>query len=524
MSIMNYCVLICFLLLISCFEDKGNYDYIDLNTVIIEGIHTDEWYEKTANVDTLCINPSLRLSLDSTDCLEYEWLLIPLSASYNKDSILISEQRASYVIGREKNLVYPVAGKAGEYAGFFCVRNILSGITYKADFYLRIKTAVSEGWMILCEENGEARLDMIAYQSSTSEIVSRDIWRECGFSLGKPYKLTYNFNITKSDRLVWCEKGTYALDCETLWPSEENDLALQFIEQPEKIEVACGGVPMCATPPRELLITSEGELYTREVDAIALGSFFDFPKNRVKGEYEYFKLSPWVGFRQYYSWPSTSAILFYDENNRRFLSLESDAELLSEVSFSSNGNVNFSSTTGRDMVYMEGNREGYVFAVLKEPDLEEYYLYGVSLQVDCKVQCSYYVKLLPANTDKIIHFAFHPLYRILYYATEQGDVYQFNMNTPNMKAKKILSFPGEQIAVMKFNYPVPYILYEDWENTRWNWLHIGSNVKTGPENECGIVRMYNIPESTSAPLPVLKFDRFGKIVDMVYRFRKDEVI
>lgn len=98
------------------------------------------------------------------------------------------------------------------------------------------------------------------------------------------------------------------------------------------------------------------------------------------------------------------------------------------------------------------------------------------------------------------------------------------MNTPNMKAKKILSFPGEQIAVMKFNYPVPYILYEDWENTRWNWLHIGSNVKTGPENECGIVRMYNIPESTSAPLPVLKFDRFGKIVDMVYRFRKDEVI
>ena len=47
------------ILLIACFEDKGNYDYTELNVPVIEGIHTQEWYEKFANVDTLRINPKI---------------------------------------------------------------------------------------------------------------------------------------------------------------------------------------------------------------------------------------------------------------------------------------------------------------------------------------------------------------------------------------------------------------------------------------------------------------------------------
>ena len=90
------------------------------------------------------------------------------------------------------------------------------------------------------------------------------------------------------------------------------------------------------------------------------------------------------------------------------------------------------------------------------------------LNGDCKVERSHYMRLNLANSDKITKFAFHPFYRLLFYATEQGDIYQFNMNTPDEKAKKILSFPNEHISVLKFNLLVPYIQYADWEREREN--------------------------------------------------------
>lgn len=513
------------ILLIACFEDKGNYDYTELNVPVIEGIHTQEWYEKFANVDTLRINPKITCRLEESESnWEYEWLLMPIHAGYNKDSVVISEQREGYVIGREKNLVYPVKGKAGQYAGFFLVKNKITGVTYKTDFYLKLRTAIGDGWMILCEEDGKARLDMISYRAEDTNFISRDIWHGSDFPLGKPYRLFYNFNQTKSDRLVWSENGTWGLEGETLWPSQETDLALQFVESPGKVEIAGSCVCMNTTPEREILVTSAGELYMRNYYDIAIGAFFDYPRNKIEGQEVYYRLSDQIGFRPYWAWPTTTAVLFYDMDNRRFLSLENDDEFLSEVSFSSTGNVSFSAKTGKDMVHMEGNMEGYVFAVLVEPGTSEYYCYGMSLQPDCKVFCTHQVKLLPANTDRITHFAFHPLYRLLYYATEQGDVYAFNMNTPNVKAEKIFSFPGEKIAVMKFNYPAPFVRYEGWEKARWNWIYIATNRDELSEHECGVVRMYDVSEITLKPKKKFEFDKFGKIVDMKYRFRGDEAI
>lgn len=517
-----------FLLMIgmsSCYDDLGNYDYVELNKVSIEGINSNEWYEKLANIDTLFFQPELTFSLsDAEEDLRYEWLLIPINAAYNKDSIPMQEQRSEYVIGREKNLVYPVSKKSGRYISFFNVTNIQTGITYAANFFLKVKTALTDGWMILCEQNGEARLDMISYINETENLVSHDIWRDCDFPLGKPYKLTYDFALSSSNRLVWCEKGTYALDGENLCPSEGSNLALQFAQQPEKVGIACGATPMGTTPYREVLITADGDLYMRNRDDILIGGFFDYRRNREKGGTEYFKLSPWLGFRQRYYSPSTTAILVYDEENRRFLSIENNADYLSQVSFQSLGNVSFSAETGKDLVHMEGNTEGYVFAVLQDPDSKDYYIYGMQLQPDCKIQCSHYVKLNPANTDKIVQFAFHPIYRFLYYATEKGDVYQFNFNTSSSseKAQKVLSFPGEEIAIMKFNYPVSYVSYEGWEQARWYWLHIASNKSGLPESECGIMRMYDIPDLTSTPQKQLEFSRLGKIVDITYRSKQDE--
>ena len=333
--------------------------------------------------------------------------------------------------------------------------------------------------------------------------------------------MTYNFTQQKSSRLLWCEAGTFDLDKEKLQPKEGSNLIYQFGENVEEVKVAGGGLSWCTDPAREMIITEAGDFYLRSALDISLGGIFDFKKNRLKDKAEYFKVAPFIGYKSFWAWPTTTAAILYDETNRRFVMLESKEEYLTEVSFMG-GSVDYSAKTGRDMVYMEGNKEGYVFAVLQEPGQEEYYVYGMVLNADCKMERSHYMRLNPANSDKITKFAFHPYYRLLFYATEQGDIYQFNMNTPDEKAKKVLSFPNEHISVLKFNQLVPYIAYSDWEKEREKWLVIASYDKTKEESVSGVLRMYEFPEVTSDPKQKMEFIDLGKIVDATYRFRNDE--
>ena len=79
------------LLAVACYDDLGNYDYTELNSVTVDSIRSN-WYEKYSYADTLKINPVLNLALGgSEDHLKFEWKLMPLHARYNKDSIPVEE-------------------------------------------------------------------------------------------------------------------------------------------------------------------------------------------------------------------------------------------------------------------------------------------------------------------------------------------------------------------------------------------------------------------------------------------------
>ena len=106
-----FLVLTC--LFISCYDDKGNYDYVDINEVEISGIAQDKFYEKIAFVDTLKLYPEIKGSLYGSDAdkYTYEWKIIPASANKTGDE----EDSLDYVVCREKNLVDPIELAAGDY-------------------------------------------------------------------------------------------------------------------------------------------------------------------------------------------------------------------------------------------------------------------------------------------------------------------------------------------------------------------------------------------------------------------------
>ena len=89
-------------------------------------------------------------------------------------------------------------------------------------------------------------------------------------------------------------------------------------------------------------------------------------------------------------------------------------------------------------------------------------------------------------------FACHHSLPYLFYSDGQK-VYQFDMGHPDIPAKEVLYFPGESIKVLRFNPFVAWEAYEDWERARNYQLLIGTRERRVPENECGIMRLYDVP-------------------------------
>ena len=93
------------------------------------------------------------------------------------------------------------------------------------------------------------------------------------------------------------------------------------------------------------------------------------------------------------------------------------------------------------------------------------------------------------------------------------------MATPDEPAVLVLTFPGEEVKVLRSNPFVAWEAYADWERARAFQLVIGSDVKSGPAATCGKVRFYEVP-NLMQPLKKLKeYDGFGSIVEVVYKER-----
>lgn len=86
--------------LISCFKDKGSYDYVDINEISISELGGP--YDLLFKVDTLKIEPKLDFTMDTKDPdrYRYEWR-IGVSGATN-------EGQKRTLISSDRNLEYPV--------------------------------------------------------------------------------------------------------------------------------------------------------------------------------------------------------------------------------------------------------------------------------------------------------------------------------------------------------------------------------------------------------------------------------
>lgn len=159
-SICFYIVLAC--LVWSCYDDKGNYDYIELNSVTIDTVGTGILSEYALfRYDTLTIEPVVYFNnerVTETDTnnpnLEFYWTIYHahtgVGVNYTVDTL-----------GRSVKFNAPITRVAGAYTLQLTVKQKETQIEAYHQISLQVDESISDGWMVLYEREGNTDAGLI---------------------------------------------------------------------------------------------------------------------------------------------------------------------------------------------------------------------------------------------------------------------------------------------------------------------------------------------------------------------------
>lgn len=162
----------------SCYDDKGNYNYTDLNDVQLSKI--EESYTRTAFQDTLRINPEIHA--ENADAFTYRWT-IRAQKSGNTDT--------AAVIGTRKVLDFPVNLRQGIYDILLFVTDDRK-LERTFQTQLHVETQFSRGFYVLKEVENHGELDLhLPDQSVVPNLIEKSTGR---LLEGKVHTLGFKFD------------------------------------------------------------------------------------------------------------------------------------------------------------------------------------------------------------------------------------------------------------------------------------------------------------------------------------------
>lgn len=143
----------CFLILAAmffttgCSEDKGSYEYRDINEITISGMQ-DEYHVIALRAPEPAITPKLTFTQHETDSLEYSW------------------QVDSKEICNHPSLDVPIEVSEGDHKGMLVITNKETTLKYYQPFTLHVETQFAYGVTLLSErEDGTSDLGFIPMTS-----------------------------------------------------------------------------------------------------------------------------------------------------------------------------------------------------------------------------------------------------------------------------------------------------------------------------------------------------------------------
>lgn len=186
----------------SCYEDKGNYDYVEINQVELDSIKTDYYYDVD---DTLRVFPLLQGSqYDNDERFDFEWEI------------------SKKIVSKEKNLVYGVKPPVGQrLCRFIITDKELQTKTYHL-FNLHVSSSTAGDLIMVLSnyknlaEMSYMRLDKPGYNFITNYYLDR-FGKALGTDPAKLYQNYFEYGVNSGVQ-VQTAQGVKCLSLNTLEP------------------------------------------------------------------------------------------------------------------------------------------------------------------------------------------------------------------------------------------------------------------------------------------------------------------
>lgn len=143
----------------SCYKDKGNYDYIEINTITLSNAGLTY---TVFQFDTLRISPSITQTLPVDEAeLHYEWSMRKI------DENDVSQSFPVTIISDQRDLNEPISLAPAEYKLIYKVTDPTTEVSSYLFYNVTVQTSFSVGWLVLQQYPQENKADVSMLVSSS---------------------------------------------------------------------------------------------------------------------------------------------------------------------------------------------------------------------------------------------------------------------------------------------------------------------------------------------------------------------
>ena len=499
----------------SCYDDKGNYNYTEVNEIVIDtvGFRTQYTVEVTKQ---LVIDPKITFTRSNVaeEDLSYEWYFFSDESS----------NTVWYPVSTEKKLDMAVIYDPKDYTAMLFVKDNKNNLTSSMRFRVRVISRISHGLLVLHNNGTTGDFDYIA-TGNTVEGLEENVRIANAFETvngrklhGKPLIVRQMSIDGRGVNRIYLSSDQEFLQLNGRNFSFEMDDSELFVQRPEKLymEAISGqgsaSAAIYINDGRVHTISFGAQHYTDPMIPPAQN-----PGSSLTGQ---IKLAPYI-LLLYINYANVP--FFYDMMGKRFTYLANIAQptaSLEKYTTQDPAAVFDVNNIGKDLLFMKVgfNTYGYAAFTSGPGDLWLYIInFGTTLTGTNIAHAKHDLSALPGAQNASFFETGHRGDVFLY--ANNRDIYSVNYTASPVFATQINdAFPaGEEITAMKIFYfdgviyapgagQLPF--YTDMNGTllyvaTWN----------GTQGKLYEFRL-NVADGTITKTPLNVFDGFGRITDM----------
>jgi len=511
----NYLYIIILFLVSSCFVDKGNYSYNEINEIIIDTTSTPQTYNVT-QFQQLKITPVIKFSgnIIPEENMEYKWTI------YNTNY----SNRYSEVIGAEKSLdnIITQQSSANSYALIFDVKDKVTGIAAQQRYTVWVNSEVISGLVIAHSKDGKSDLDYLATTNSVPNITSNRHLRNVFSSINK-FKMNGNVRFVAGARrnnsvinsvFIGTDNELYKVKGKTF------ELELTFgdklftivpdVINPQIFEI--GG-----TYANYQFLINNGKVHAISNQSAWETTFsYALPTNKTTLNTSDVDLAPFIYIPE--SFPSSTKFggVFYDKLGKRFVIVPyvtTPTALLTKFNDQINSIFDVNNI-GKDIIHFEKGYNNYGYALFKNSNNDDRWLYVANFNVamNSNMSVAMYNMSNLSEIKNAKYFSTGNRGNFILYSTNR-DIYTYDYSGSNSSVKINNSFPSnEEITCMKIFKPGTG---NNLSNSNGAILYVATwNGTEGKLYEFSLNEANGYLRSTE---PLNVFTGFGKILDFNHK-------